>query len=142
LVSYALYTTPIPAPGYGLSYLVLASLYNDAGRIDDALAVLPIAIRLLPSAWQSHFEMARALTGKKDYPTALREVTEALRLTPRSVSPQTQALAHYLRARILWKLTEFSGAKEEFEQTLKKDPDGELGVRSRRALEFFQSPHR
>jgi hypothetical protein len=66
----------------------------------------------------------------------------ASRIGWQQLTPQTQALAHYLRARILWKLTDFSGAKEEFEQTLKKDPDGELGVRSRRALEIFQSPHR
>lgn len=124
-------------PAYGLSCLVLASVYNDAGRSDDALVFLPRAIRLLPSSWQSHFEMARALNRKKDYPAALREVTEALRLTPGSVPPQIRAFVHYLRARILLQLTDSSGAKQEFEQTLKEDPNGEPGVRSRSLLKSF-----
>ncbi len=129
-------------PSYALPYLVLASIYTDAGQMDDALVLLPTAIRLLPSAWQSHFEMARALAGKKDYPTALREVTEALRLAPGSVPLKTLAFVHHLRARILLQLADSSGAKEEFMQALKQDPDGEFGISSRKALEILQSSNR
>lgn len=129
-------------PAYGPPQLALASYYNDLGRYDDALALIARAIRLLPSAWQGHFEMARSLKGKKDYQAALHEATQAIRLAPPTVTPESRALLHYLRAHVLAQLRDFSGAKKEFEETLKADPDGDLAISSRRALDLFQSTGR
>ncbi len=126
-------------PAYGLARVVLGSIYNDAQRYDEALALLSKAVGLLPFVWQSHFELARALYGKEDYPAALREINEALRLTTSSEAPENRAYVHYLRAHVLVQLTDFPSAKEEFELTLKEDPDGELGLPSRRALELLHA---
>ena len=126
-------------PAYGLPRVVLGSIYNDAQRYDDALQLLPRAVGLLPFVWQSHFELARSLYGKEDYVAALREVNEALRLTSSSEAPENRAYVHYLRGHVLVQLTDFPSAKEEFELTLKEDPDGELGAPSRRALELLRA---
>ncbi len=129
-------------PAYVAPRVALASCYNDLERYDDALALLARGSRLLPYAWQSHFEMARSLYGKADYEAALQEATEATQLAPSDLKPRNRALIHYLRAHVLAQVKEFSAAKEEFAQTLKADPDGDLSVSSRKALDLFQSAGR
>src|SRR5437660_10889838 len=96
-------------PGYGLAYAVLASIYNDSQRYDDALSVVVRAMQLLPAAWPVHYEMARTLFGKHRNVEALREVSNAIeRISAGARSePQSRATLHYLRGRILMDEHEF-----------------------------------
>ncbi len=124
-------------PAYAPPRLMLAAYYNDLGRFDDALVLLGRATRLLPSAWQSHFELARALYGKEDYRAALPEATQALQLAPSALAPGSRALLHYLRAHVLAQLHDFQASREDFEETLKADPDGALAKSTNKALELL-----
>ncbi len=124
-------------PAYAAPRLMLAAYYNDLGRFDDALVLLDRATRLLSSAWQSHFELARALYGKGDYEAALPAATQAIQLAPSTLGPQSRALLHYLRGHILAQLHDSEASKEEFEETLKTDPDGPLANSTRKALELL-----
>jgi tetratricopeptide (TPR) repeat protein len=130
------------APEYGLSRLVLASFYNDLHRYGEALALMSKAPPVLPQLWQSHFQTARALYGTEDYAGALREVTEALRLTSDQATADDRAFLHYLRAGLLLQTGNSAGAKEEFELTLKEDPEGDLGSSSRDVLDTLEAPRR
>ncbi len=129
-------------PGYAPSRLVLASTYNDLHRYRDALDLLSKSSPVLAELWQSHFEMARALYGMADYAAALGEVTEALRFASRQGTAGDRAFLHYVRADLLLQLGSADAAKEEFELTLKEDPNGDLGTFSRDALDRLETPMR
>src|SRR5579864_119821 len=104
-------------PAYGIPYAVLASIYNDFRRYDDALPVVQRATQLLPTVWQVHYEMARTLWGKKRTPEALREVTHAVLLMAgdAAADPESQDAVHYLRGLLLIDEHEFASARSEFE---------------------------
>jgi tetratricopeptide (TPR) repeat protein len=113
----------------GLPYAILASGYNDAGRYQDALPLALRAVQLLPAAWQTHFEMARTLIGRKQTGEALKEVTNAIRLssTDATASTESRAALHFCRGRVLVDLQEFADARREFEIAQKVDPQSSFG---------------
>jgi len=121
-------------PEYGMPYVLLGSLRNDSRRYDEALLVLGRADQLLPTAWQTHFETARALAGNQDYEGALREVTRALRRIPGAESAENLALVHLWRASVLLQLKDLPAAGSEYEATLRVAPSGEFATYSRDAL--------
>jgi tetratricopeptide (TPR) repeat protein len=116
-------------PSAGLPCAILASRYNDAGRYQDALPLALRAVQLLPAAWQTHFEMARALLGRKQTDEALKEVTDAIRLSSSDATSSSEfgAALHFCRGRILVDLHEFADARREFEIALKADPRSSFG---------------
>ena len=128
-------------PGYGLAYAVLASLYNDSQRYDDALPMIVRAIQLLPSAWAVRYEMARTLFGKHRNAEALREVTDAIQRVSIGgrAAPQSCAALHYLRGQLLIEQDELAGARLEFEQSLKEDPQGNLAKSSSEIIAALES---
>jgi tetratricopeptide (TPR) repeat protein len=116
-------------PSAGLPYAILASGYNDAGRYQDALPLALRAVQLLPATWQTHFEMARSLFGRKQTEEALKEVNYAIRLSASDAtsSPEFRAALHFCRGRILVDLHQFADARREFEIALKADPQSSFG---------------
>jgi tetratricopeptide (TPR) repeat protein len=116
-------------PSAGLPYAILAGGYNDAGRYQDALPLAERAVQLLPAAWQTHFEMARALLGRKQSDEALKEVTDAIQLSSFDATPSSEfgAALHFCRGRILVDLQELAAARREFEIALKADPQSSFG---------------
>jgi len=128
-------------PQYGVSYAILASIYNDDQRYDDAIAVIQRALQLLPAAWPVHYEMARALGGTYRSVEALREVTEAERRmsADRDAHANSVAAVHYLHAILLVDQHEFAEATREFEISINSQPQGPLAALSTRMLGRIES---
>ena len=128
-------------PSYAPANALLASFYNDYQRYDDASPLIQRALQLLPSKWQVHFEMARTLFGKHRSTEALAEVNDAITLIRASAvaSPESRAYVHFLRGQILMDQHELEGARQEFELTLKEEPQGAFAHDSNEILARFQS---
>jgi tetratricopeptide (TPR) repeat protein len=128
-------------PQYGVPDAVLAGIYNDTERYDDALPLVHRALQLLPLAWPVHYEMARALCGKQRSIEALREVTEAEKgvSADKAAHPQSVANVHYLRGSLLLVQHEFSQARQEFQTTLNTEPHGPLAAISIHMVALLES---
>ncbi len=116
--------------GYAMGYLVLGGVYNRLSRFDDALRVLPQGLTLSPNAWQGYFEMARALLGKGDYASAIRQATKALQLEPDKFPP-----IHLLLANSYLGLKDYRQAVGEFEAYLGNEPNGRNSGEARKAMD-------
>ncbi len=119
----------------GPAFLFLATVKNDRNEYDEALRLLHRGMRLLPSAWQGHLEMARALLGKADATTALGEIRKAESLVPRTIDPFERAYIHFVKARVLVALKDLEDAMSEFELAVRDAPEGPVGDASKSALE-------
>jgi len=128
-------------PAYGVPYAVLASIYNDSQRYDDAFPLIQRAMQLLPFGWPVHYEMARTLRGKNRIPEALREVTEAMRLmsADAAADSDSRAAVRYLHGLLLIDQHEFATARLEFELILKENPKGTAAERSTQILAQLDS---
>jgi tetratricopeptide (TPR) repeat protein len=128
-------------PQYGVSYAVLASMYNDDERYDDAIPLIQRAMQLLPAAWPVHYEMARALCGNHQSPEALREVTDAERRVSEDKGAHASSIAavHYLRGILLVDLHEFVEATREFGMSINTQPQGPLAAISTRIVARLES---
>lgn len=116
--------------GYGLGYVVLASAYNAAQRYDDAAKALDRGIPLLPNSWQAHFEMAKALLGKGEYPRALASADRALQMSQQEYAP-----LHLVRAHALLGLKSYQEAMVELEKYIGEDPNGTDTASVRKTLD-------
>ena len=128
-------------PQYGLAYAVLAAIYNDSRRYDDASPVILRASQLLPAAWQVHYEMARTRFGQHRGKEAFQEITEATRgmSADTGVSPGSRATVHYLRGVILMNQHELAEARLEFELSVKEEPAGTLAKTSHQLITQLES---
>jgi tetratricopeptide (TPR) repeat protein len=128
-------------PSYGLPYAMLASIYNDVERFDDALPLVLRAVHFLPSAWQVHFELARTLFGRRQTEEALKEVTGAIQrvASDQTASHEGRAALHFLRGRILIDQHEFAAAKLEFQMTVSEEPQGTFGQKSSQIIAKLES---
>src|SRR4051812_16770846 len=128
-------------PQYGVSYAILASIYNDDQRYDDAIPLIQRAMQLLPAAWPVRYEMARALCGNHQSLEALREVTEAERRmsADREAHANSVAAVHYLRAILLLDQHEFAEAAREFGISIRTQPQGPLAAVSSRMVARLKS---
>ena len=116
--------------GYGMGYVVLASIYNAMRRYDDAVHALDRGIPLLPNSWQAHFEMAKALLGKGDYKRSLASADRALQFAPATYAP-----VHLVRAHALLGLKSYSDAMVELEKCLGDESNGVMTADVRKTLE-------
>jgi len=123
-------------PQYGVSYAVLASIYNDDQHYDDAIPLIQRALQLLPAAWPVHYEMARALCGNHQSLEALREVTEAERRVSADKEAHANSIAavHYLRGILLMDQRDFAEATREFGISINTQPQGPLAAISTRMV--------
>jgi tetratricopeptide (TPR) repeat protein len=128
-------------PQYGVSYAVLASIYNDDERYDDAIPLIHRAMQLLPAAWPVHYEMARALCGNHQSLEALREVTEAERRMSADKGAHANSIAavHYLRGILLVDQHELAEATREFGMSIDTQPQGPLAAISTRIVARLES---
>ena len=116
--------------GYGLGYVVLASIYNSLQRYDDAAKSLDRGIPLVPNSWQAQFEMAKALLGKGDYQRALASADRALQMSPQEYAP-----IHLVRAHALLGLKSYQDAMAELEKYIGDDPNGTDTANVRKTLD-------
>jgi tetratricopeptide (TPR) repeat protein len=128
-------------PSFGLPYVMLASVYNDIERYDDASPLILRAVQLLPSAWQVRFELARTLFGRNQTAEALKEVTSAIQrvASDATATHKGRASLHFLRGRILVHQHEFAAAKLEFQMTVSEEPQGFFGQKSNEILANLES---
>jgi predicted Zn-dependent protease len=70
-------------PNSAMGNVVLASAYIARGKFDDAVRTLNGVIATQPDYWMAHYEMTRALLGKRDYPSALVELQGTYNLVPK-----------------------------------------------------------
>ena len=116
--------------GYGLGYVVLASIYNSLERYDDSIRTLERGIPLIPNSWQAHFEMSKSLLGKGDYQHALASADRALQMAPQEYAP-----IHLVRAHALLGLKSYRDAMAELEKYLGDDPNGVNTANVRKTLD-------
>ncbi len=116
--------------GYGLAYVVLASVYNATQRYDDALRMLDRGMPLVPTSWQAHFEMAKSLLGKGEYQRSLASADRALQMTRQEYPP-----IHLVRAHALLGLKSYTEATIELEKYLGADPNGADTAAVRKTLD-------
>jgi tetratricopeptide (TPR) repeat protein len=62
---------------YGLAYIGLAENHNATGNFDEAMNVLDRGSAYLTQMWQLHYEVSKALFGKKSFSRALQEASRA-----------------------------------------------------------------
>ena len=67
-----------------MGHAALASVDIARYRVDEALGALGHSLSLIPCTWQVHYEMSRALAGKRDYMGGLYEIETAYKDAPRS----------------------------------------------------------
>lgn len=116
--------------GYGVGYIVLASIYNELQRYDDSIRTLERGMPLVPNSWQAHFEMSKSLLGKGDYQHALASADRALQ-----VAPQEYAPIHLVRAHALLGLKSYRDAMAELEKYIGDDPNGVDTANVRKTLD-------
>jgi tetratricopeptide (TPR) repeat protein len=87
-------------PGLDSAAAALSSLYVDAGRIDDALAVAKNGLAKHPGSAPLHENLAVALASRGDQDNATKEFSAALQITP------NEAMYHFTFAHWLnvWKV--------------------------------------
>jgi Tfp pilus assembly protein PilF len=114
---------------YGLAYVVMGSSLNDEQKYTDAMRPLIRATELMPTSWQAHFEMSRALLGTGDFQHALKEVTRAEEMMP-DFPP-----VHLVRAHALMGCKQYSDAITEYQKYLSKDPSSPQAESAREGLD-------
>jgi tetratricopeptide (TPR) repeat protein len=112
-----------------MSFVALASLYNNEKRYDEAARLLQRGIVLHPESWQAHMEMARAEVGKKQPDAALRSLASCERNAPADVY-----YPHLIRAQALVQLKSYPAAITELESFLRKEPAGPNSEPARKLL--------
>jgi tetratricopeptide (TPR) repeat protein len=84
-------------PDFDTAAVALSSLYIDAGRIDDALAVGKAGLAKHPGSAALHENLGIALASRGDQDPATQELEAAIKLAPAEAEYHL-ALAHWLNA--------------------------------------------
>jgi tetratricopeptide (TPR) repeat protein len=111
--------------GHAISYFLLAAVYNETGRFDDALRTLGEGVRIAPNAWQAYFEMSKALLGKNDFGNALRQASKGLELNPGF------AMLHVIKGDCFAGLKDYANAITEMQAYLTAEPGGAIASQVR-----------
>ena len=117
-------------PEYPYAYVILAALYNEQRRFDDAETMAEHAASLDLRHWDVQYELARALIGKKQYLRALSISETALR-------KEHGSLLHLARAHALAGLAKYPQARSELEDYLRFSPGSEGAQDARNLLEII-----
>ncbi len=127
-------------PGYGPPFVILASLENDAHAYDNALRLLARGAALVPRAWQTHVELARARYGQhEDKGIVLREIAEAETIARQQATSAQLSYIHRLKGRILIELKDYPQARSAFEESLQEEPNGKTAEASKKIIQQLQA---
>jgi tetratricopeptide (TPR) repeat protein len=119
-------------PTNGMAYIVLAAARNLNGQYDEALHAAESGLRYRPDAWQGYFERARAEFAKKQFASALADVTRAGELA----SDKTSVI-HFLKGAALLNLNRRSDAVLELQAYLRMNPAGAAADRARTLIDHL-----
>ena len=118
-----------------LSYTILGACYNSLGQFLKAVESLQQAIKIDPTSWQGHYEIAKSFYGQGRPASALAEVN-----TAQKGAPKEFAEIHLIRGTILMRLNRNNEAAEEFQQFLKQDPKNPEAAKVERTLASISQP--
>jgi len=104
-------------PGNYYSYHFLASVYREAGRIQDALGVLKKARELSPTGIETSMEMGKTYFAGRDFNKALEIFREVERSKP------LYAPAYFYQAAVLEETGNRKDSVEKYKKTLELSPD-------------------
>jgi tetratricopeptide (TPR) repeat protein len=116
-------------PGYAMAYTAMGAAMNQLSRFDDALRACDRALTLAPTAWQSHFEMAKSYVGKTDYPHALEQLARAQQDLAHDYAP-----IHLVRAHVMLAMKNYNDAVSELQAFLTLAPQDSQSVQARQTL--------
>lgn len=122
-------------PQNSLAYTVIGASYNALGKFVQAINPLRQALRINPSFWQSHFEMAKCLYGQGESASALKEIQMATESAPKDFAP-----IHLMHGAILMKLQRRLEAANEFQDYLRMDPNSPDAAKVQQALAQLSAP--
>jgi lipopolysaccharide biosynthesis regulator YciM len=117
-------------PNFSMAYTGMAAALNTLQKFDEALRSADRAITLAPTAWQPHFEMAKAYIGKSDYQNALQQITKAQQFCAVNYAP-----IHLVRADVMLVLKDYNDAVTELQAFLTMAPNDANSPAAREALE-------
>lgn len=115
--------------GYGLSFLVLGSAYNQLQHFDDAIRALDHGVALMPNYWQGYFELGKAYLGKNDLPNAQKQLDRCAQQAPPDYAP-----LHLVRANLDLALKNYPAAMAELETYLDHEPNSPNSDSARKTL--------
>jgi tetratricopeptide (TPR) repeat protein len=104
-------------PNNAGAYLNLALAHREAKSLDEALADLDAAIKLLPTYTMAWRVRGGVLAGKREFQAALDSLAQAAILDPRSGS------IHSSRGRLFIELKDFAAAVSEYEEAVRLGQD-------------------
>jgi spermidine synthase len=138
-------------PDKAVSYFYLASLYDDEGKLDEAITYYSKSLQIKPEHAEAQYNLGYSLTSKGRFDEAITHFTEALRIKPRFAMAHTElayalaskgkldeAMMHYnesLRIKpdnakahsnlggVLTRQSKFGQAIEHFTEALRIDPN-------------------
>lgn len=121
-------------PSNAKAYVVLGSSFNHLQRWDEAQHSLDRGIAIAPTYWPGHYEMSKALLGKRDFGGALRQAEQA------SI-PATQNYAplHVVKGYAYLGLGNQAAATQELKTSLKLDPNSPTTASIKKTLDKLQS---
>jgi tetratricopeptide (TPR) repeat protein len=118
---------------YSDAFYQLARLYMTEKRPADSEAILRQALRLSPSAWLLHLQLAIAQFALGEY----REASESF-LTAQSLHPNMPADFHAKLADTYLKMTEYAKALAEIDTYLRLSPQGPYAAKAKRISEILR----
>ena len=107
------------------AYWLLAGVFSDQKRFAEAEPFARKAVDLAPRAWQSNFELARALTGLNRAPDAERPAQAAVDAQP------DNAVVHLELANVHGALQEYSKQLNDLNDYLRLNPTGPYAAEAR-----------
>lgn len=121
-------------PQRGTAYLRLADLYREAGREEDAVALLERApAQEVPSA-SALYNVAVGHYNARDYDKALEVLQRAVGIDP------DHAMVHRLMGRIYLAQNELDAARRELSKALALDPEYKGAAEDRQILDAMGGP--
>ena len=119
---------------YSDAFYQLARLYMTEKRPADSEAILRQALRLSPSAWLLHYQLATAQFALGKYQEAAKSL-----LTAQSLHPAMPAEFHARLADTYLKTAEYPKALAEIETYLRLSPEGSYAARAKRISKILRS---
>lgn len=114
---------------YARSDFALAALLSNNGHFSDAEPLARRGLEFEPTAWQGHFELARALAGSNQWAEAEKHVLEARKEKP------DEASVYLLLANVHIRKKDYPALVEDLETYLKLNPNGGASAQARSTLE-------
>jgi tetratricopeptide (TPR) repeat protein len=114
---------------FALSQVGLAAVLSNSSRYSEAGPIAQKGVELDPTAWQAHFELARAQAGQSQWDEAEKSAKEA-----RRINAEAPPL-YLLLANIHIHKQNYDGLRVDLETYLKLEPNGTASEQARTTLE-------